>query len=941
MVTSFKLLSATRLVCFLVASGLSACGGGSSGDSGAQSSSSGTVNTLSAQAIDTSWSPAHAATQAILPVALPGNYLKGTGWALAAPTDVASATSFSANFSGRGWYVDPDTGDDSGPGTQAQPWRTLQRAASGPYAHGDALLLRCGKTFRESLDMTNAAAPNGNLLIAGYGDCTGGKRPVISGSELLASTGWTKVSTGTDQVMAHTLTPPPSRVFFNGEPMRLARHPNARGVGQEFSLLRADGANRNRFYLSAEDTSALADKDLVGATVHVRVTPYDIESAVITAHHAGTGLVTLNRNLDHAIVDDAGYILEGKRWMLDAPGEWVHDSGTSKLLAWGPESEPVSAFTKVEVTRRDRGLRLRWITNATVAWIQTEQHGDIGQQFVETDGLRLNMVSSRFDHEYGLQVLDSDNARVEGSRVVAAGWVGIAVREGTQVNVARNLVTDIGLYDRPGSTDASISVLASAASVSNNVVYRSAHNGLRFRNLAGNEVRDNLVVASCVRLTDCSGIYTFTAGSPTLPAVAYVPAATVSGNVVIGARSNREGLGTNVGKNMATGIFLDELTSGAQVSGNFIADTEIGVHLHDAAFNVIANNQIRAVSHAAIRGMASRTDVDALKGNQVVDNSLGYFTSITELPGGISTNRSQAFAQLWYHPSNVQGLFQGAEQNVSARNETVGTITQADVRWRLAQSGTAWVLDAPQWLAMAPQDTHVAPLLHRSHRAITAGSSLISNGTFQSGTTHWSHYLNPMGSGGAFLAGSLPDCPAGQSCASWTPGMPGDYLVSAPFTLNSTADDNLYLLQYRVTGGHGDGNARAIIRRRSSPYENYGLSVPSTPVTQGSTVTVEHFFRASGSVDAVLDFKGQVGGQSLFRDVTLQKITSVEMPQAQNLAGHLYNPRTTPATFTCTMLSLNSCEVVSASGQVVSWPITLSPQTSLSLYTRDARWLRP
>lgn len=941
MFTTFRHSLATRLAGLVLAGGLTACGGGSGGDSANSGNSSTSVIALTPESVDSGWSPQHAATRSLLPVSLAGTYLKGTGWALATRTDAAAVTSYSASFAGRGWYVDPDSGDDSGPGTQARPWRTLQRAASGPYAAGDALLLRCGKTFRETLDMTNAAATGGNLLIAGYGDCTGGSRPVISGSDLVASTGWSKVSQASDQVMAHALATAPRRVFFNGQPLRLARHPNAQGVGQEFSLLRADGANRNRFFLSAADTSALAAQDLIGATVYVRVAPYEIEKAVVTAHQSGTGLVTLDRSLDHAIIDDAGYILEGKAWMLDAPGEWVHDSGSSTLRVWGPNSESAGAFTRVEVTTRDRGLRLRWITDATVAWLQTEQHADIGQQFVETHGLRLNSVASRFDQEYGLQVHDANNVRIEDANVVAAGWVGIAVREGSQVTVQRNLVTDIGLYDRPGSTDASISVLASAASVNDNVVYRSAHHGLRLRNVAGNEVRDNLVVASCVRLTDCAGIYTFTAAYPTLPAVGYTQAATISGNVVIGSRSNREGLWASVGKNMATGIFLDELTSGANVSGNLIADTEIGIHLHDAAFNVISGNQVRAASYAAIRGMASRTDVDALKGNQVVDNSLGHFSSITELPGGISTDRSMAFVQFWYHPNDVQGLFQGVTPNVSARNETVGTIAQSEVRWRLVQSGTEWVLEPAQWQAIAPQDTHVAPVLHRRYRAITAGSSLISNGAFQSGATSWGPYLNSMGSGGAFLAGSLADCGVGQTCGSWTPGMSGDYLASAPFTMSSTSGDNLYLLQFSVTGGQGGGNARATIRRRVSPWEGYGLSIPSTPVAQGSTLTVERFFRASGGTDAVLDFKGQVGGQSLLRDVTLQKVSAVELPDAPNLAGHLYNPRSTTATFTCAMLALSSCDVVNSSGQAVAWPINLSPGTSMSLYTRDSRWLRP
>lgn len=937
----FRFIANPLALSLVVAATLSGCGGGGGGDT--KPSTEGSVQSLSTPAsegLDASWLASRSATQALMPTALPNSFLKGPGWALAARTDVASATSYNASFSGRGWYVDPDQGDDSGPGTLARPWRSLQRASAGSYATGDAVLLRCGKTFRGSLDLTSTSAPAGHILIAGYGDCTENKRPVISGSDLIPATGWSKVGSGADQTHVHDLVTAPDRLFFNGQPLIKARHPNTQGVGLEFSKLRADGSQRDRFFLSDADRVALASKDLVGAAVYVRVTAYEIESATVTAHDTGTGLLTLSRSLDHTIKDDAGYILEGKRWMVDSVGEWWHDSGAGKVYVWGPNSEQASAFTQVEAGARSIGVRLRWIDDATVAWIQTQHHTDTGLQLTETDGLRVNGIFSRFDREYGLQVLSSNDVRVEESIVHAAGWVGLAVREGSQVAVERNRVSDTGLFDRPGGTDAGISVLSAMANVTNNVIYRSSHHGLRFRNNLGNLVDGNLVVTSCVRLTDCGGIYTFTASHPTAPAMAYAQAATVSDNIVIGARSNREGLGAG-GKNMTAGIFMDELTAGAHISNNFVADTEAGIQMHDAAYNVISGNQIRSVVYAAIRGMASRTDVDALKGNRVTGNSLGYFTAITELPGGESTTRSRAYAQFWYHPTDAQGLFQGAAPNISELNQTVGTQRQTEVRWRLAQSGTEWVLDSDQWHAMAPQDSHTAPLLHRTYLAITSGSSLVGNGNFQSGTSGWTYYLNSMGTGGSFQAGSLVDCPSGLTCGRWIPGLAGDYLASAPFTLQSTSGQNQYLIQFTVTGGSGGGNARALLRRRVSPYENYGLSIPDTPVADGETVSIEQFFRATGEADAVLDLKGQVGGQSRYRQISLLKVTSVELPEPTNLIGHLYNARSTPAVFTCSMLSLSSCDVVDGAGQAVAWPITLNAKAALSLYTRDARWLRP
>ncbi len=912
---------------------LSACGGGGGGGAEGSNAAAGTnagggtdkLQSAAVGAVDSGWST---------------GYLKGPDWALAAPTDVATTTSYSATFQGRGWYVDPDLGNDSGPGTQDRPWRSLQRAMSASYALGDALLLRCGKTFRETLDLTSTNAPAGSLLIAGYGDCTGGQRPTISGADLVDAAGWSKASTGTDQTMVHALTSAPGKLFFQGKPLIKARHPNTHGVGQEFSLLRADASNRNRFFLSLADTQALASQDLVGALVHVRVASWRIETATVTGYNPASGLITLNRTLDYAIPDGAGYILEGKCWMLDSPGEWCLDATAGKVYVWGPNNEAASAFTQVEVSSRSLGVRLRWITNPRVEWLRTTAHVDTGFHMTETHGLHMSGVASVWDKEFGIQVLGANDVQIESAQVTAAGWAGISVREGNRVLVARNLVTDTGLADRPEGADSGVLVFSQNARVQDNVLYRSANGGIHFRNAPGNSVQGNMVLSFCLRLTDCGGIYTFTASFPTLPANAYTAGATVSGNALIGAHSNTEGA-AGTGKNMAAGIYLDELTSGVTVSNNFVVDTEVGIHLHDAAYNVVSANRVRSASHASIRGVASRTDVNALKANRITGNSLGYFSSITELPGGESTGRERTYAQVWYHPSNPQGLWSGAATNISELNETVGVQAQQDVHWRLNSSTTDGQLNATAWLALAPRDRHFTPLRHRNYLASTSGSSLISNGNFKDGTASWLTYLNPQGTAGSFQAGSLSDCPDMQTCGRWTPGMLGNYLSSAPFTLNASTGQNLYRVRYTVTGGSGGSNTRAMIRRRVAPYENYGLGITGSAVAAGETVAVEQFFRATGGVDAVLDLRGLAGGQTLFRDVSVDKVSSVELPTQSSLIGHLINTRNVAASFNCAMLGLSTCDVVDEAGHPLAWPVTVAPKDEVSVYAKDTRWLLP
>src|SRR5690606_18762888 len=130
---------------------------------------------------------------------------------------------------------------------------------------------------------------------------------------------------------------PVKRLFLSGAPMVQARFPNHRGVGAEFAQLRALD-ERDRFQVAAADLPALAARDLVGANIYVRVKAWQVDQAVVKAFNASTGLVTLDRDLTQPIAADAGYILEGKRWMLDGPDEWWFDAAAKRLYLWGGDT---------------------------------------------------------------------------------------------------------------------------------------------------------------------------------------------------------------------------------------------------------------------------------------------------------------------------------------------------------------------------------------------------------------------------------------------------------------------------------------------------------------------------------------------------------------------------------------------------------------------------
>jgi len=884
------------------------------------------------------WASAQSASAIAYPTLVSAGYLKGPGWASTITAPNTSSNTYTPQFTGRGWYVDVDNGADTNPGTVALPWKTLQRATSARASAGDALLLKCGGIWRESLEITTANfAQNGGILIGGYGDCTHAKRPVIKGSDLVSQTGWQKATGGSDRVYVRAYSQTPERVFIGGKPLLKARFPNYRGVGSEYALA-IGNASTSSFTVAPSDLPTLAGKTLVGATVYLHTLPWQIDKALVTQFDAGTGRVTLDRALPAPIESGVGYVLEGQRWMLDAPGEWWHDTTSSQLFVWSPNGDSPSTIDSVEVSWRPYGLTVRWTPDLRVEHLRFEQQTDTALLLVETARVAASGIYSAYAGEYGISVVSADNALVQNSEVSAAGRVGLSVREGQSVHVLNNKVSDTGLFGRADTTDSGLSVIAQGV-VEGNLVQRSANLGIRFGNRANTMIRNNTVLAPCVRLTDCAGIYTFTALAPALAPPSFSAKATVDSNIVVGARSNTNGLGPYAA-NQAVGIYLDELTSGTTVSNNIIVDTEVGLALHNAAFNVFSNNKVRGSAYASFRATLTRTDADVMRGNAVINNAFETHRSMKSGTGGLPEDGDVVYAQYWFHATDASRLFAGTNPNVVSGNDARSVQSVSDARWRIGWNGGGTTYGINGWRNFAPTDTQSNLVTFKPFLPVLSGPSLIDNALLGAGSPLWTTYFSSSGTGGSFTASTSTLC-ATSPCGRLVTGTSSDYLASPAFTLDSTAGQNLYLLRYTATGGSGGGLSRALIRRQTSPYENYGLSVAATDLGIGQTLKVDTYFTATGGQNAVLDFRSKVGGETYLSGVTLHRVQSIDYLNLRATVGSIINTGATAASYTCDMLSLHSCDVVDDTGNTVSWPMTVGSRQVVTLYAVDTAWLAP
>jgi len=83
------------------------------------------------------------------------------------------------------YYVDAALGDDSNPGTQTQPWKTVSKVNSTSFNAGDNIYFKRGEIWRETLTIPSSGSDGSPITFGAYGS---GDKPKISGADVI--TGW-------------------------------------------------------------------------------------------------------------------------------------------------------------------------------------------------------------------------------------------------------------------------------------------------------------------------------------------------------------------------------------------------------------------------------------------------------------------------------------------------------------------------------------------------------------------------------------------------------------------------------------------------------------------------------------------------------------------------------------------------------------------------------
>lgn len=821
---------------------------------------------------------------------------------------------------GREWFVDAQGGEDFGLGSKQQPWKTLARLKRGGLVSGDVVRLKCGGIWREMLDIDARSMPPG-ITIAAEEGCGSGKAPSIRGSDLV-NTNWS-ADPGQPGVSVSDRFGGVQGAYYKGRRAVLARFPDDGGTGREFAL--ADGLKSPRsFRLREKERRAVGDHDLIGANVYVRVYAWQVEKAVVRNYDASSGVVTLDKDLSSQIMNGTGYIFEGKKWMLNAPGEWWHDTQAKRLYLITPDGQrPQPA--EVEVVVRDHAVRIMGLSQLRFVGLDLRQTKQTALEINDANDVVADGVSISDPGEFGVGVYRSARSAFRGGRIERSGWSGVVTRNSPDAVISGNVIVDHGLAGRPGGSAAAIAVNGERTLVSDNVVRRASNSGIHFFNLDGTKILRNRVILPCIRLTDCGGIQTWTGDSPSLATKKIVVRSLVKDNVVLGGAGNLEGA-FGRGFHQSNGIYFDSMTGGVQASDNVIAGMENGFYIHNAQFNTVTGNTVRSVTHASITAHMSIAGADAIRGNRVKGNRL--FSR--SLGGG-----AEVFAFKWQQSSDPDNLFAGGDANEIQGNEILRAGSEGQTRWYVGEGATSKVMSEGDWRKFAGSEREqvIALSPEQPRKFGKEGPNVLPDGDFQSGKSSWQAYFNPAGSGGSVAAAVCGDAP----CLRVRMGHPSDSLSSKPFRLDADPDRNDHVLRFTVKAGPKGGGVRVSIRRDGPPYDNFGLDQPVIKLDGGQVLRVELPFRATSSDPARLYVNFEPGIEGYLSRASITRAQAPSSPPV-TAARSLFviNLTDKSRSVACEDTRLSDCAAADEHGKDVKWPLELGSGRSLTIFPKKS-----
>jgi len=826
---------------------------------------------------------------------------------------------------GRVFHVDSVNGSDTNDGLAAVssgssgPWRTLGRLLSASIGAGDRVELACGGIWHETLRLPSDGAANSPIVVAQpAAGCS--VLPSIDGSESLAPTAWTPYK---GNIYQAAIDAPALQLLSSTGVLTAAHFPNAADVtadpGSPFLALAADS---NGTVLTTGSDFVLPAGATIDTTtrVHVRTNNYLFDESQV-ASFDGTH-ITLAQAPTYTVPSGWGYFLTGQLWMLRAAGQWYYDPSAKRVYAWMPDSAAPS--TTVSVSTLPVGIDLQGRNHVVIDGLAVHCVG-LGVDARSTSDVALRNMLVEDIADVGIDAAGSTGDIVESNGVARTGsdaitgWGGAMsplLTDATQLTVRNNIIRDSGVLMQadqvlslPRRSMAAVFVGPNSVVTGNSIV-NTGYIGILAQ--TGELVQDNFVYGACSVQDDCGGIYTGGAGNRSR----------ILGNTVVHSRGFLFGQPLQGRATAAQGIYLDDQGSDMLVQGNTVIDTDFGIQLHNAARNTVSANLLFGNRRGQLwmQEDTNRTTATGDMNNNVISGN--QIAPI--LPSAVGLQMTTAFASTAGFGTFAGDQFYDRMSSIVAfDSNAAGSRRFAFDDW--AGSTGAGSTQPVDVQASAVSTTHLATYQ-------VSSANLISNSGLQTNTAGWSDWNATAPPGQA----TRMACPAGE-CLQYVAGGSSGVLSSPGFAVQNGA---WYRLTIDVSTQTDNQTVPLIVRIGSGSYASVSdrnLAFTANRAWSRHTVV----FQATQTLAAGaarVDIDGIVAGNSI--TIAGLELVQITPDATAQMSGIVVNAATTTLSAACPLAgsqpALCSALFNLATGQPITWPLTVPPRSSVIFYGQDA-----
>jgi len=519
------------------------------------------------------------------------------------------------------FYVDAKIGNDQNDGLSNQtPWKTIAKVNAQDFVPGDTILFKRGDVWFERLNIYNAGVADKPITFGAYDNVKESRSankevkksadPVISAADIINPSLWVKEQTPASansnneagaiySATIGTLSNP-NQLYVDNQFYDIARYPNQ-------GLLSATGNSTDqRTVIDTNLTLPVPSVDLIGSTIITKSLPWTFDPAVVSNYNEDTKTITTSNDIRYVMTAGYGYYFRDKLWMLDAPNEWYYDKVAGKIYIWMPNGDAPSNHI-IAVTARDYGIVGNHSNYVNIKDIKVVHAGMANVIISNSTGNVLNNVTT-LGGSWGFK-LGCTSCKLQNSRAEGAFGYGVE-SNGNNVTLAQNFVNNTGNVGyTPDLTPFAVVVNGEKSIVEKNTVLNSAYSAIVF-NGSNHTIKNNRIDNLCLKLGDCSGIYSW-ALDPYNTQIGN----TIDSNIISNAMQVTEGVPHPY--DQGNGIYMDDRINHTTISNNTVYNTAIGIFIHNGHNHLIKDNN---VYQSRVFGLAIQQDW--VPAGYVVDNAV-------------------------------------------------------------------------------------------------------------------------------------------------------------------------------------------------------------------------------------------------------------------------------------------------------------------------------